>query len=429
MWNTFEYPNKGIFRGMDSGNSNCSLQSSSGGEEDQEEEEEEEEEVEEEEYDSISRPVQPPPPCHQSSNLMNPFGSLSSSHPHNTSLFSNNLIFDPSPNLFQTNFSHQQPAPAAASFLNLDMLPAASNSSHHHHHHHLHNQMLRSGPTSSSSPHDPPSHAIKLLRSHNHHPHPSIITPIPSHNYTTTTTSTVAAAAAAGGGRGRISDNNNNNQNQRVVSRNPKKRTRASRRAPTTVLTTDTSNFRAMVQEFTGIPAPPFSAPYSRTTFDLFRGLDSSTTTTTTTATMSSLLYPLRPSPHKLPPSFASNNNYLSSDLPTTTPNSMMNQMLSVLQSPLSTVVPKSQSDDVVDHHQRWGTDAHIGNINQDHLHHGPTSTTSTTDVNVQQGGFMFHHDDHHKDSDHVTSSSTAQAQAQAQGTFDSWISPTTTTD
>ncbi|KAJ7965698.1 VQ motif-containing protein [Quillaja saponaria] len=69
---------------------------------------------------------------------------------------------------------------------------------------------------------------------------------------------------------------NNNNESIKLVSaptalqgsaRNPKKRTRASRRAPTTVLTTDTSNFRAMVQEFTGIPAPPFSAggsSYSR---------------------------------------------------------------------------------------------------------------------------------------------------------------------
>ncbi|KAK6125783.1 hypothetical protein DH2020_040474 [Rehmannia glutinosa] len=47
------------------------------------------------------------------------------------------------------------------------------------------------------------------------------------------------------------------NQNQ-TTARNPKKRSRASRRAPTTVLTTDTTNFRAMVQEFTGIPAPPF---------------------------------------------------------------------------------------------------------------------------------------------------------------------------
>lgn len=54
-------------------------------------------------------------------------------------------------------------------------------------------------------------------------------------------------------------------------ARNPKKRSRASRRAPTTVLTTDTTNFRQMVQEFTGIPAPPFSASGfpTRTRFDL----------------------------------------------------------------------------------------------------------------------------------------------------------------
>lgn len=44
-----------------------------------------------------------------------------------------------------------------------------------------------------------------------------------------------------------------------VAIKNPKKRTRASRRAPTTVLKTDTANFRQMVQEFTGIPAGPFS--------------------------------------------------------------------------------------------------------------------------------------------------------------------------
>ncbi|KAK4791333.1 hypothetical protein SAY86_031746 [Trapa natans] len=54
--------------------------------------------------------------------------------------------------------------------------------------------------------------------------------------------------------------------------RNPKKRSRASRRAPTTVLTTDTNNFRDMVQEFTGIPAPPFTAssPYQRSRVNLF---------------------------------------------------------------------------------------------------------------------------------------------------------------
>ncbi|XP_051117590.1 uncharacterized protein LOC127242189 [Andrographis paniculata] len=53
--------------------------------------------------------------------------------------------------------------------------------------------------------------------------------------------------------------------------RNPRKRSRASRRAPTTVLTTDANNFRAMVQEFTGIPAPPFaSSSLPRNRFDLF---------------------------------------------------------------------------------------------------------------------------------------------------------------
>ncbi|VFQ78980.1 unnamed protein product [Cuscuta campestris] len=44
-----------------------------------------------------------------------------------------------------------------------------------------------------------------------------------------------------------------------AAPKNPKKRSRASRRAPTTVLATDIANFRQMVQEFTGIPADPFA--------------------------------------------------------------------------------------------------------------------------------------------------------------------------
>uniref|UniRef100_A0ACD6A714 Uncharacterized protein n=1 Tax=Avena sativa TaxID=4498 RepID=A0ACD6A714_AVESA len=36
-----------------------------------------------------------------------------------------------------------------------------------------------------------------------------------------------------------------------------RKRARASRRAPVTMLNTDAANFRAMVQQFTGIPTPP----------------------------------------------------------------------------------------------------------------------------------------------------------------------------
>ncbi|KAK1406756.1 hypothetical protein QVD17_38364 [Tagetes erecta] len=52
-----------------------------------------------------------------------------------------------------------------------------------------------------------------------------------------------------------------------ISTKTPKKRTRASRRAPTTVLTTDTSNFRQMVQEFTGIPNSPFATSSSSSPF------------------------------------------------------------------------------------------------------------------------------------------------------------------
>ncbi|KAI3686004.1 hypothetical protein L1987_79673 [Smallanthus sonchifolius] len=75
-----------------------------------------------------------------------------------------------------------------------------------------------------------------------------------------------------------------------VTMKNPKKRTRASRRAPTTVLTTDTTNFRQMVQEFTGIPAAPFSASPSSSPFarrlDLYTGI--------------APVLPLRPSAQKI---------------------------------------------------------------------------------------------------------------------------------
>ncbi|XP_021284373.1 uncharacterized protein LOC110416658 [Herrania umbratica] len=86
---------------------------------------------------------------------------------------------------------------------------------------------------------------------------------------------------------------------QTSVVKNPKKRTRASRRAPTTVLTTDTTNFRAMVQEFTGIPAPPFSgSSYSRR-LDLF-GSGSGMRSSHLEPLGS--LYPLRPSAKRVQP-------------------------------------------------------------------------------------------------------------------------------
>ncbi|EHA8592470.1 VQ motif-containing protein 22 [Cocos nucifera] len=46
------------------------------------------------------------------------------------------------------------------------------------------------------------------------------------------------------------------------VGKSGRRRSRASRRAPTTLLNTDTTNFRAMVQQFTGIPSGPYSSSY-----------------------------------------------------------------------------------------------------------------------------------------------------------------------
>ncbi|KAE9605910.1 hypothetical protein Lal_00025032 [Lupinus albus] len=133
------------------------------------------------------------------------------------------------------------------------------------------------------------------------------------------------------------------NKNARVVSssaltnnasatRNSKKRTRASRRAPTTVLTTDTSNFRAMVQEFTGIPAPPFSGSSS---YSITRRLDLLTGSSSSLRTSAShhldttpSFYPLRPSPQKphhqqnpFPSTLLHNNNMVDAIASSTTNN------------------------------------------------------------------------------------------------------------
>ncbi|KAL8511312.1 hypothetical protein ACS0TY_017931 [Phlomoides rotata] len=48
--------------------------------------------------------------------------------------------------------------------------------------------------------------------------------------------------------------NNNSSLDQGRVARPIRRRSRASRRTPTTLLNTDTTNFRAMVQQFTGSP-------------------------------------------------------------------------------------------------------------------------------------------------------------------------------
>ncbi|KAI4321139.1 hypothetical protein MLD38_034560 [Melastoma candidum] len=79
------------------------------------------------------------------------------------------------------------------------------------------------------------------------------------------------------------------------AARNPRKRTRASRKAPTTVLATDTTNFRVMVQEFTGFPAPPFSGSGK---LDLF-GSGSIFRSSNHGQDPLSQLFPLRPSAQK----------------------------------------------------------------------------------------------------------------------------------
>ncbi|CAL1390416.1 unnamed protein product [Linum trigynum] len=354
---------------MDS-SGNSSLQSSASG-------------GDEEEYDSRPRPPPPPPPSsslqlehqqqqqhHQqqqaSLNFLNPFSS-NQQNP-NPLLFSHHQtsLFDPSQNFFHPfpnhHHHHQQqhqqqqhqssPSPPEnPSFLNLDMVPS---SSHHHQHHH---QFLRSDHTMLAQQPSSPSasslpHATTGLRNANPPPPAAATNNNNDHQSSTSTTTTTTTHGS---------------------TRNPKKRTRASRRAPTTVLTTDTSNFRAMVQEFTGIPAPPFSAasPYSR--LDLF---GSSSSSSALRSGFDSMIYPLRPAPHKLHNHLPSSSSFASShpshttnntDLPSavaaagnfqlgpSAQNMMMNQMLS-LQSLL-------HSNDL--HHSLKPQSSMIGNDHQ----------------------------------------------------------------
>ncbi|KAF3614633.1 putative agamous-like MADS-box protein AGL80-like [Capsicum annuum] len=85
-----------------------------------------------------------------------------------------------------------------------------------------------------------------------------------------------------------------------VQPKNPKKRSRASRRAPTTVLTTDTTNFRQMVQEFTGIPTTPFTGSAYTRRFDLFSTASSSMKRSANLDNVGALNYTIRPSTQKV---------------------------------------------------------------------------------------------------------------------------------
>ncbi|KAL5992369.1 hypothetical protein ACLOJK_013286 [Asimina triloba] len=264
---------------MDSGNSG-SMQSSSGGGD--------------EEYDSRAEPFSAF--LNSTAQISGPMLSppLASSHHHHSSLF------DPLANYFDA-FPRSPPPPPSTlnSLSNLDMGwprgprsdPSSTNMA----------GGLVAPPSSSSTPTSLGAGPMASNRIPYNPLNPSPIS-LPSDS-----NDGCASAAAI---------------DQPNPTRNPKKRSRASRRAPTTVLTTDTSNFRAMVQEFTGIPAPPFSAStFPRSRLDLF----------TSPSTMRLGLsdptppYLLRPFVQKVPPhhpSFPSIPLGSSSSSPLTSPSS-----------------------------------------------------------------------------------------------------------
>ncbi|KFK23865.1 hypothetical protein AALP_AAs46448U000100 [Arabis alpina] len=210
-------------------------------------------------------------------------------------------------------------------------------------------------------------------------------------------------------------------------SRNPRKRTRASRRAPTTVLTTDTSNFRAMVQEFTGVPASPFStSPFSSTTrrFDIFRSPSDPLS-----------FNPFRPIPQKTPTSIPSSSSSLLNQYHQTT-TSMNFQSLPDLPLPHNQQVSTFQSLLSHQHHHIHQTtlsslhDFDSVNVGALQQHHNPTADE---DHQLMMG--QFSEFDHRTQKgpeihDNVASSSSAPIKGSSgttttTTTVDPWICPT----
>ncbi|KAJ9185108.1 hypothetical protein P3X46_004775 [Hevea brasiliensis] len=82
---------------------------------------------------------------------------------------------------------------------------------------------------------------------------------------TVVTTSVTSATAAIRTSLGSSGNSTSSSAGGRLspegrVSKPVRRRSRASRRTPTTLLNTDTTNFRAMVQQFTGGPSAPFAS-------------------------------------------------------------------------------------------------------------------------------------------------------------------------
>ncbi|PIN04623.1 hypothetical protein CDL12_22849 [Handroanthus impetiginosus] len=109
----------------------------------------------------------------------------------------------------------------------------------------------------------------------------------PSTTITTTVATTTNTTAAT------ISTNNNLSIDQGRISKPIRRRSRASRRTPTTLVNTDTTNFRAMVQQFTGGPhATSTAALQLPNTVSFGQRIDSTTAAMVVPASGLHLQYP-----------------------------------------------------------------------------------------------------------------------------------------
>ncbi|CAN0912041.1 hypothetical protein LINGRAPRIM_LOCUS886 [Linum grandiflorum] len=71
----------------------------------------------------------------------------------------------------------------------------------------------------------------------------------------------MSSTTTAAGGSSTTSSSNGNNRSKAI-----RRRSRVSKKTPITLLNTDATNFRSLVQQFTGCPHPPSSSTSFQTT-------------------------------------------------------------------------------------------------------------------------------------------------------------------
>jgi len=196
-----------------------------------------------------------PPPATRTNHVLNTPSSLPQQQQQ---------MFDPLVNFYMDSLQKGSPSSNQNSFLNLDMMWAKATGRSEPNNTDLSSLMVPSS-SSQQNHHQQAFLLSQLAGGQTRENVASIPTTHQQQHHSLPQESTSRGGISLTNDQQNLNNNNNNN-----MGRNPKKRSRASRRAPTTVLTTDTTNFRAMVQEFTGIPAPPFSSPFPRTRLDLF---------------------------------------------------------------------------------------------------------------------------------------------------------------